>query len=585
MVLRMESRTALQMVPPKVLPRDQVLPSNLILMVKLLSLHGLRPSHNRKPPNQTESQFPNFSVKLPTVSETIRSGEAPATRRVPSKNFTDSRPVTPPSGFTASAQSLNAFEGLQRSLVDQLLTNKRSGGKKSNSNSGSAEAPRFGPGSQGWMDPHYPPHKNSAWTEYRDISTPTSPSKKPRPVKHLHTVHPFDYERSHRYWEEFKKIKNQANHPERSSSFSFNINDETFNRTRHQSNGFSNSAENISTKFTPEDWDGKFEAGADYFKPEVKSRAQSTSRPRGRSPVKIRPVDPKFAQPRVESETPIESPGGTKFSAEEWNETFKPQTFMPTAMPPPPRTSTTPSRKRTGPTIRPTMGTAAVVDDSETSDEKPLFTGRKNMNSMPSSPEPMDVDTPPTTNTVPQYASTPNGHLKVNTEPQKRAASTSGSQSPTDTEGLKVNFDDLKIQDLMSTLALPTPPQPPALPVGDTEYERPSRASYEDYLKRYAKYMGEWDIFNSKYLLHMVARRRQNDNLKDRRWTDRNGTEIYRLGLKEDQAVLKRWGEMQEMHELVVKAFVVMRERMKTREEREGIPPPSDRPRPRKKTH
>jgi len=320
------------------------------------------------------------------------------------------------------------------------------------------------------------------------------------------------------------------------------------------------------------------------FKPEVKKRTQSTSRPRGRSPVKIRPVDTKFAQPRVESETPIESPGGTKFSAEEWNETFKPQTFMPTTMPPPPRTATTPSRKRTGPTIRPTMGTAAVVDDSETSDEKPLFNGRKNMHSMASSPEPMDVDTPPATNTVPQYATTPNCHLRVNTEPQKRAASTSASQSPTDTEGLKVNFDDLKIQDLMSTLALPTPPQPPALPI-DTEYERPSRASYEDYLKRYAKYMGEWDVFNSKYLLHMVARRRQNDNLKDRRWTDRNGTEIYRLGLKEDQAVLKRWGEMQEMHEQIVKAFVVMRERMKTREEREGVPPPSDRPRPRKKTH
>jgi len=376
----------------------------------------------------------------------------------------------------------------------------------------------------------------------------------------------------------------QATQTNGESIFSFNINDETFNRTRHQSNGFSNSAENISTKFTPEDWDGKFEAGADYFKPEVKKRTQSTSRPRGRSPVKIRPVDTKFAQPRVESETPIESPGGTKFSAEEWNETFKPQTFMPTTMPPPPRTATTPSRKRTGPTIRPTMGTAAVVDDSETSDEKPLFNGRKNMHSMASSPEPMDVDTPPATNTVPQYATTPNCHLRVNTEPQKRAASTSASQSPTDTEGLKVNFDDLKIQDLMSTLALPTPPQPPALPI-DTEYERPSRASYEDYLKRYAKYMGEWDVFNSKYLLHMVARRRQNDNLKDRRWTDRNGTEIYRLGLKEDQAVLKRWGEMQEMHEQIVKAFVVMRERMKTREEREGVPPPSDRPRPRKKTH
>ncbi|KAH6717320.1 hypothetical protein BKA61DRAFT_631244 [Leptodontidium sp. MPI-SDFR-AT-0119] len=235
------------------------------------------------------------------------------------------------------------------------------------------------------------------------------------------------------------------------------------------------------------------------------------------------------------------------------------------------------------------MGTAAVVDDSETSDEKPLFTGRKNMQSMASSPEPMDVDTPPAHNTVPVYATTPNGHLKVNTEPLKRAAS--ASQSPTDTEGLKVNFDDLKIQDLMSTLALPTTPQPPQLPSAESEFERPTRAAYDEYIKRYERYMSEWDIFNTKYLLHMVARRRQNDTLKEKRWTDAKATEIYRLGLKEDQAVLKRWGEMQEMHELVVRAFVVMRERMMTREEREGVPVGAgngngnERARPRKKTH
>ncbi|KAL2060889.1 hypothetical protein VTL71DRAFT_8941 [Oculimacula yallundae] len=377
----------------------------------------------------------------------------------------------------------------------------------------------------------------------------------------------------------------QPTYPNGESIFSFNINDETFNRTtRQQSNGFSNSAENISTKFTPEDWDGKFEAGADYFKPELNGRTQSTSRPRGRSPVKVRPIDTtKFGQTRVESETPVESPGGTKFSAEEWKETFKPQTFMPTTVNPPPRQATTPGRKRTGPSIRPTMGTAAVVDDGESSDSKPLFTGRKNMHSMTSSPEPMDVDTPPAHNTVPQYATTPNGHLKVNTEQSKRAASTSVSQSPTDTEGLKVNFDDLKIKDLMSTLALPIPPNAPLLPYTEAEFQRPSRVAYDDYITRYEKYMAEWDVYNSKYLLHMVARRRQNDSLKDRRWTDPQATELYRLGLKEDQAVLKSWGEMQEVHEGVVKAFVVLRERMMSREgiaEGAGI-----KARPRKKTH
>ncbi|CZS97208.1 uncharacterized protein RAG0_06371 [Rhynchosporium agropyri] len=523
----------------------------------------------------------NFS--LPTVSESPDSDEKPASRRVPSNYFREARPMTPPSGVTTTPQSLNHVEKLNGWNIEKLLNGvSSSSGKKSNSNSASADALRSGSGSQiRKTDPHYPHQRFPSWTEYRD---PTSPSKISRPVKHLHTVHTFDPKRSQQYQEYLKNLK--ANHPLRSSSFTFNVNNETFDRTRHPSNGFSNSAENISTKFTPEDWDGKFAAGTDYFKPEMKSRTQSTSRPRGRSPVKVRSVDTtKIGQPRVESPTPVESPGGAKFSAEEWNETFKPQTFMPTTINSPSRTATTPGRKRTGPSVRPTMGTAAVVDDGETSDDKPLFTGRKNMRTVTSSPEPMDVDTPPAHNTVPQYAATPNGHLKVSAEAPDRAASTAVSQSPTDTEGLKVNFDDLKIKDLMSTLALPTPPQPPYLPSSPTgaEYERPTRTAYDDYIARYEKYMAEWDVFSSKYLLHMVARRRQNEGLKERRWTDPQATEIYRLGLKEDQAVLKSWGDMQEVHEGVVKAFVVCRERMMAREEAgngERV-----KVRPRKKTH
>ncbi|PBP22338.1 DnaJ domain-containing protein [Diplocarpon rosae] len=491
--------------------------------------------------NFDRKKFPNFSVKLPTVSETISSGDGPAARGPPpfKKYFMDNRqPMTSPSGVQTDPQSLNAFEGFQRNVIDQLLHNKRTAslGQKSSSSPGFAETPVVG--------------------------------------------HPYDFDKSREFWDGIEKLKSQANHPERSSSFSFNVNDDIFSRTGHPSSGFSNSAENISTKFTPEDWDGKFEAGADYFKPkpDQKSRTQSISRTRGRSPVKVRPIEPKIPKPR-EAETPTESPNGTKFSADEWKETFKPQTFMPP--PPMPRMASTPSRKRTGPTTRPTVGNAAVVDDDDTSDEKSLFTGRKNMASAAASPEPMDVDTPPASHVVPQYVTTPNGHLKVGTESSKRAAS--ASELPIDSESLKVNFDDLRIRDLMSTLAMPSAPQPPALPEAASEYERPTRAAYDDYIKGYAKYIGEWDLFNSKFLLHMVARKNQNDTLKDRRWNEERASEIYRMGLKEDQAVLKRWTELHESHELVVKSFLVMRERMKTREEREGAA--AGRSRPRKKTH
>ncbi|CAL3965465.1 hypothetical protein PZA11_001796 [Diplocarpon coronariae] len=535
--------------------------------------------------NTGKKRLSNFSVKLPTVSETIPSGDGYAAKgSLPLKKYfmDNQQPMTPPSGVRNNPQSLNAFEGFQRNVIDHLLHNKRAAslGQKSGPSPGFAERPVVGTSNRVWAeDPHY--KNRQAWYAYRDTSfDPGSPSKKPKPVKHLHTVHPYDFDKSREFWDGIERLKSQANHPEPSSSFSFNVNDDTFSRTRHPSNGFSNSAENISTKFTPEDWDGKFEAGADYFKPipDQKSRAQSVSRTRGRSPVKVRPVEPKFPQPR-EAQPPMESPNGTKFSADEWKETFKPQTFMPP--PPTPRMAPTPSRKRTGPTTRPTMGNAAVVDDDDNSDEKPLFTGRKNMASTAVSPDPMDVDTPAASHVVPQYATTPKGHLKVNTESSKQAAS--ASQSPIDSESLKVNFDDLRIRDMMSTLAMPPAPQPPILPEAASEYERPTRAAYDDYIKQYAKYLSEWDLFNSKFLLHMVARKNQNDTLKDRRWNEERAAEIYRAGLKEDQAVLKRWTELHEGHELIVKAFLVLRERMKTREEREGAS--AGRTRPRKKTH
>lgn len=376
--------------------------------------------------------------------------------------------------------------------------------------------------------------------------------------------------------------------PNGESIFSFKVDENTFQRTK--SNGFSSSTENINTKFTPEEWDGKFEAG--YFQPEQKAanmshartRAQSGSRSRGRSPVKPNPnpnIDPHYAQyPQSEPETHAESPGGTKFSQAEWAGTFKPQTFMPTHPTPsqagkvPPRST----RKARAPTLKPTMGTAAVIDDSsDSSIEKPLFTGRKSFaattptksTQLPApSPDAMDVDTPPVFNPATSTQGPPD-NLKVNSSPGKRPAAPSGTASPTDQETLKVNFEEMKIQDIISSMNLPKPPAAPQIIQTANDNVRPTEAEYESYLARVAEYMKQWDLFNNRIMLHLVARKNQNDGLGERRWMDDQGMEIYRQGLREDKVVLGHWVGAENGHAEVLKAHAIVRERMKDKTERQ----------------
>ncbi|RDW79495.1 hypothetical protein BP6252_04133 [Coleophoma cylindrospora] len=207
-------------------------------------------------------------------------------------------------------------------------------------------------------------------------------------------------------------------------SFSFNP-----NGTNPQPSGqtfASKSTDSINTKFTPEDWHGKF-TGSDYFTNEQKAanmpqRTQSGSRSRGRSPTKPwQGSTPSLAtqfpasdlNTKADPQTPSESPSGSRFSAQEWASTFKPQTFAPPPHPSPtskpafPRKS---SRTQRISTVRPTMGSAAVIEDSSDSsgmDGKQLFTGRKAKASetvssngssthpptVAASPNAMDIDT------------------------------------------------------------------------------------------------------------------------------------------------------------------------------------------------
>lgn len=487
-----------------------------------------------------------------------------------------------PSGLAAdSSQDLNAFEQSQKIMLDRLITNKNkrtcSLNQKPPDNSFKA-SPRESCAQPAQNLNSSACSESNNGTVDRDTDQLGSPEK----AKQEHRYSLLNIDRARAYYEYLEDLKKPANGVAL-PRFTFPVNNDTFSTTQPRANGFSSSADNISTKFTPEDWDGKFAAGGDYFKPgptaPATPRSQSTSRSRGRSPPKIRTTTDSKFMPTADPEASVESPGGTKFSAEQWKETFKPQTFMPPINPNvPPRPQV--GRKRTIPNSRTTMGgRAAVADESDTSEEVPLFASRRVSSPQASVPEPMDVDTPPAARTVPQFVPAQvNEKLSLNIDPLKRPAASSASQSPTDEADLKVNFADLNLGTFMSSLDMPSPVAPPRLPEL-SESEHPTREAFNNYLERFGAYMNSWDEVHTKFLLHMASRKTQNLASREKRWTDDKVMEAYRVALRDDQAVLARWNELTEKHERVVKECAIMRERMKLAEQAKVAT------RPRKKTH
>lgn len=585
------------------------------------TMYGTVNSHSVNPQKRLFS-FHSSKGKLPTVSETITSSSSNG-RSFSNDSFYQEKtakypnlfqPIklqrsTPPSGASASPQSLNAFEAMQNNIVDQLLVKKTTSSSDKKLPFGSSSHPtklKLVP--QGQNHPLAKvngPHRylRNTLKPHRGSIDAGSPSKKPRRENiSLHFVTaqsqhhpPFAFFNGSDGSSDDDDVESLVVEEDADMSgkprFSFPLHDDTFNQTQPRRT-FSSSAENISTNFNPDDWNGKFAAGAEYFQPDPKTttstsrrRGQSASRTRTQSPMKVRTTDPQYMPPAVETEGPLESPGGTKFSAEQWAETFKPQTFMPA---PTPSIPSRPGRKRTGPTLRTTLGgNAAVVDDGESTDtSKPLYSGRKNVrNASPkaskvssrvASPEPMDVDTPPAASFVPEFATADAERTGIpkNTVPQfapsvstyandqaqtKRPAEDSISQSSNDMDALKVNFEDFKIKDLITAAEIPArppPPFPPAFPTHDT------LAAYSDYTSRFEKYMLDWDLYDKRFMLHLVARKNQNDVLLANRWNDKQCAEIYREGLKYDAKVLGIWAESKVAHEGVMRQWLVVNEKM-----------------------
>ncbi|TGO53332.1 hypothetical protein BOTNAR_0298g00160 [Botryotinia narcissicola] len=480
-----------------------------------------------------------------------------------------------------SANKLNSFEAAQHNLVDRLVTNKE---RAQNSRQNGPVKPT--------KSTNHQVHNDKATYSFKSTPAETSNFAK-RPSFVTKSQSAFSVGDSRLNSLLLDKLNAHANSNSH-DSFSMKLDDETFSPTRPK----------INTTFSSEEWHGKFEAGGDYFVPERKStqipvsshvRAQSASRPtRGRSPVKSRSADSKpFPASRVNSDTPIESPGGTKFSPEDWAEKFKPQTFAPPSIPSPTK-PTVParigSRRPRVPIAKPTVGSAAVVIEDDSADDKPLFTGRNpKPPKPPASPDAMDVDSPPPATPAPPSQAAPppaappagqstpasppkaNVGLKINTDQLKRSAAP--SQSPIDAEGLGVEFNDMNIQDLLSSLNLPKPPTVPKY-----THESSTSLSQGIYLSSFTAYMGDWDIFAKRMLLHLLARKNQNDGLGSNRWENPQGLDIYRRGLKEDGAVMSHWVAAMASHDQAMKDFAIHKERFNIAEGQE-------RERPRKKTH
>lgn len=574
--------------------------------------HLFTPLFERKknpqyPPNSVDSS-------MPKVSETYKSSGNKTSSNFHQRGFSAANypnlfpsiaeSATAPSGVRLNPPSLNAFEDLQRSVIDSLLSSKRRNTLPKHETATPEKKDVQGIKFQTPCNVRSSSHQ---WRSARERAEEGSPIKNPNPRKHLHSVHSDSSSKSRVFWDNYEQMKTNTANPIGKCSFTFPVDDEIFQPTQPVNNGFASSKpENISTTFTQESWgrekfDGIFEAGLkNPTTAPSRARAQSSSRSRTRSPAKVRPVNPvppMQPEPTTDpAEDLMESPGGSKFQKDAWQDIFKPGTFAPgtfnlkyiPTVPTPSASRPVNKKTRTG-SVRPTMGTAAVVTDGETSDEKPLFDAKPAASSgvsHPPSPDAMDVDTPPvrTSHTVPQFVpSTTNGNnatssntngAKLNGKVQRAKRPATHSQSPVEAEAevLKVDFQNLKIKDfqeLITDLNLPAPPPAPAAPPPPTMTESISKSAQEKYMKQFEIYMKDWDLFNTKMMLHFVARKNQAWNSTG--WEDDSKIENYRDALRVDTVVDKHWNNAREFHKKVMKDYVVIRERMKMREAFEGI--------------
>lgn len=524
--------------------------------------------------------------------------------------FQDHRlPVTPPSGETG--YSLNAFEAVQRSIVDHIIS-------KSRSDSPMHAQQDINPSSEvtsmGRSHHHQSNRQEPSVSHGQDFAPhilkthiPMESSMKKQDTENQSS-------------ERFSHWANSKLHPSQSqlyscldanvrdSRFTFKVDDDVFSTTRPKDKKFTSaSAENINTKFSPEAWEGKFE-GDNFFTPEQRTdfaKGRAGSKSRGRSPPKPRPGEAKFQAPKEMPDISVNPSSSEQTTAEDWARHFKPPTF---AQPPPSSRSTRSAGKKSRP---PRPNTAVVDDDDEdSSDGPPLFMGRNSNKSTPvtsngnksgvppnaGSPDAMDIDSPPAVKTPvhdvagvpvtpaaskgashPPPSPTPAPTVPPLSEESKRAKRASVPRS-SNGEGPNINLDSLKetepikpptasglnsFDDLFNSLpfesraSLMLPTTESFIPMAPQTPSTLTQATYADYVAEFKTYLTQWDLFNSRLVLHFVARKKQTVNFGNDFVNHTTDTMLdsYLRGLHEDQNLRTKWFEATQLHEAALKDF------------------------------
>ncbi|KAF3811647.1 DnaJ-related protein rsp1 [Colletotrichum gloeosporioides] len=404
-----------------------------------------------------------------------------------------------------------------------------------------------------------------------------------------------------------------------STSFNFSIDDDTFTRTEPEQPSISRrSTDDINTRFVNNDGSEAYQFSAGSPVHDAKGRSQSGSRVGRRSPIKR----PTLRHQKDFAGQPTGSPSSEgKFDAQDWTQQIGAQNFAPSVSTSPTRTTRSNSRKAK---VKPTAGSAGLVNDEYDSDEDGDWRGRKTTAEPvgAKSPNAMDID-PPQAGGAPNVAQS-NGARNIPVEPSRpewRPGNVNGvtetapkstvrkpdfnpnAAGSEDSEEFRASFADLKnvapfaqtasglgsLGDLKMNLPFESQPSssipiekekkpalefpvvpvaprpPPTFAVG----LKPTGGAWQKYIQDFQSYVLRWEIFNAQVIEHFNARKTNIADLRARKGYDfiasRGDDELmeYLDWMQQDKEVRRKWALACEDHEARIREFMLYKSKMK----------------------
>ncbi|KAJ0289784.1 hypothetical protein COL940_001428 [Colletotrichum noveboracense] len=404
-----------------------------------------------------------------------------------------------------------------------------------------------------------------------------------------------------------------------STSFNFSIDDDTFTRTEPEQPSISRrSTDDINTRFVNNDGSEAYQFSAGSPVHDAKGRSQSGSRVGRRSPIKR----PTLRHQKDFAGQPTGSPSSEgKFDAQDWTQQIGAQNFAPSVSTSPTRTTRSNSRKAK---VKPTAGSAGLVNDEYDSDEDGDWRGRKTTAEPvgAKSPNAMDID-PPQAGGAPNAAQS-NGARNIPVEPSRpewRPGNVNGvtetapkstvrkpdfnpnAAGSEDSEEFRASFADLKnvapfaqtasglgsLGDLKMNLPFESQPSssipiekekkpalefpvvpvaprpPPTFAVG----LKPTGGAWQKYIQDFQSYVLRWEIFNAQVIEHFNARKTNIADLRARKAYDfiasRGDEELmeYLDWMQQDKEVRRKWALACEDHEARIREFMLYKSKMK----------------------